>query len=256
MTIFELYQELDSIYNVNNQEPWDKSGLYLFANNNSTVAFNPILSLDINHYIIDFAISKNSNLIISHHPIYISDEDINNKSVKKIINRLIENKISIISLHTCFDMHDRGMNYEFLKKIGCKNIKKSPRNEYLFFGDFPKKISLKSLMEIIKEKNNLEFLTTSLNDEKYLNICKNIRIGFSSGSGSSSIESILLKDKCNVFISSEIKWHIWNNYTLNRKDILLIDVPHSIEKIFIDKICITIKSIKFLKVYPLKLYKF
>jgi dinuclear metal center YbgI/SA1388 family protein len=79
--------------------------------------------LDTTEEIIDEALEKNCNLIISFHPIIFSGikKITPNSYVEKIIIKAIEKKISIYSIHTSLDNHPQGVNYEISKRLGLIN---------------------------------------------------------------------------------------------------------------------------------------
>ena len=125
ITIKSIYDLLNSSFPIANQEIWDQSGLRLF-DLKSTPISKIILCLDCTKDIIDYAIENNYKLIISHHPIFTKNKyfepskfDIENIKILKA------HKISLLSLHTCIDNHEDGLNTYILKKIGVNNIQKN-----------------------------------------------------------------------------------------------------------------------------------
>lgn len=227
MKIKDVFNALNQLYDFNSQEEWDKSGINTndFLNNKITKAF---ICLDINEELIIKAISEKVNLIISHHPLYIDENDIKKPWLKKI-NKLIKlNEISIISCHTNFDKNKHGMNYHLCKKIGLKNINRLDNNYYIFYGDFEKGKNISDICNLLKQKFDLEYIVVSHN----IDLNKKInRIAICGGSGSNFIDDIKKKYKIDLYITSEIKWNYWNNKNNNK--MLLCDVPHHIEKEFI-----------------------
>lgn len=249
MIVKDFYNELNELYPFSLQDEWDKSGIFKnnFWNDELKV---PTLSLDINLSVVEFAIKNNSNLIVSHHPICINDSDLKKPLLKKMIALLDEYRISIISLHTNFDKAKYGMNYQILKKIGCKKIEKSIKSDYIFYG-YLDNLGIEKNLAQIKEKLDLDYLHCGKNNFDLLKTKnkKRFKIGVVGGSGSSCVNEIRKKDKCDIFITSEIKWHLFNYYNTIENQLVLIEVPHSIEKIFIETMIKKYKDISFL-VFP------
>ena len=85
----ELVNFLNNTFNFNNQEDWDNCGPNPkdFTNDNIT---NVFVALDINYETIKKAINKGCNVILSHHPILISDDNLDKISItnKNIIQLL------------------------------------------------------------------------------------------------------------------------------------------------------------------------
>lgn len=251
MTVKKFFDLLNTIYPIDSQDEWDNSGIYEFGSDQELS--NPILTLDINIDVVNFAINNNSNLIISHHPIYINEQDLKLKHIKNIFKKLKENNISIISLHTCFDKHKNGTSYQIIKRLKGFKITRSKKSPYLFFGTSLSKITFNSLINKIKNNLDIEYIklisskAELISNEKK----KNIRIAVVGGSGASEIDLITKKDKIDFFITSEIKWHMWTKNNIDYFSIL--EVPHSIEKVFIKAIKEKITNINFLEFYPNKI---
>ena len=123
MKIESLIKKLNSFSMLSLQEKWDNSGSQIIINNNEIGKI--LLSLDITEDVVDFAIEKNCNLIISHHPLLFSGiKSINyKKNSGQIIIKSIQNNINIISLHTNIDKSVEGLADYFCKKLKLKNIK-------------------------------------------------------------------------------------------------------------------------------------
>lgn len=250
MTVKDFYNLLDSVYKIDSQDEWDNSGMYEFGSDNPIV--NPILSLDINLDVVNYAIEKNSNLILSHHPIFIDPLDEKKKHIKSIFQKLSEHNISVISLHTCFDKNPKGTTYQIIKRLKGFNISRSKKSPYLFFGVSNSKLTFADLVKKIKNNLEIEYVNVLLskltNDEKKP---KYIKIAAVGGSGSSEIETIIKKDKIDFFITSEVKWHLWNKN--NQDYFTILEIPHSVEKVFIKTIKEKFKNIDFLEFYPNKI---
>ncbi|MDE6429331.1 MAG: Nif3-like dinuclear metal center hexameric protein, partial [Malacoplasma sp.] len=87
-----------------------------------------------------------------------------------------------------------------------------------------------------------------------LNNKKIMKIAVVGGSGSSEISTILKKDKIDYFITSEIKWHTWiKNISDSFK---ILEIPHSVEKVFINTIKKKFLEIEFIEFLPNKISSF
>lgn len=248
MTIKTFYNILDSKINISNQEIWDKSGM--IENDSEQILKNPILSLDINVDVVKFAIANDSNTIISHHPIYIDEQDLKLKKIKEIMTLIKKHKICLISLHTCFDKYEFGTNYQILNLIECDSIQKSSKSDYLFFGITKQKYHIEELLQNIKNKLNIDYLKYFPESIMKFEKKQNFKIGVVGGSGSSEAFEILKKDKCDLFITSEIKWHIWNYFNGIKNNFALIEVPHSVEKVILNFMIKEFDEINFLEYLP------
>ena len=85
------------------QESWDNAGLQVGLT--ETEVSGALLCLDVNEKIVDEAIQKGCNLIVSHHPLLfrglktISDLT----DVQRTVMKAIVHGICVISMHTNID---------------------------------------------------------------------------------------------------------------------------------------------------------
>ena len=78
-----------------------------------------VIALDCTQKTIDTAIQNGAQLIVTHHPVIFNPL----KKVIKgdIVYRLIENGISVISMHTNLDIAEKGVNQELLNVLELEN---------------------------------------------------------------------------------------------------------------------------------------
>ena len=104
------------------QESWDNAGLQVGLT--ETEVSGALLCLDVNERIIDEAIRKGCNLIVSHHPLLfrglktISDLT----DVQRTVRKAIQNNIAVISMHTNMDNAQGGVNFKMAQKLGLNDV--------------------------------------------------------------------------------------------------------------------------------------
>ena len=104
------------------QESWDNAGLQVGLT--ETEVSGALLCLDVNERIVDEAIRKGCNLIVSHHPLLfrglktISDLT----DVQRTVMKAIENRLCVISMHTNMDNAKGGVNYRIARKLELKDV--------------------------------------------------------------------------------------------------------------------------------------
>ncbi len=105
------------------QEAYDNSGLIL--GNPDTEVSKVLVSLDVDIDAIDYAISQNCQLVLSHHPtIFKAVKSFIEKTKEiSILIKAIKNDLALYSCHTNFDSADGGLSDLLCEKIGLKNIK-------------------------------------------------------------------------------------------------------------------------------------
>jgi len=112
MQIREIVNYLESLAPLSSQEGYDNAGL--ICGNKSTSITNALISLDCTEAIIDEAIEKGCNLVISHHPIVFKGlKTFTGKNyVERTIIKAIKNDIAIYAIHTNLDNYKFGVNYK------------------------------------------------------------------------------------------------------------------------------------------------
>ena len=104
------------------QESWDNAGLQVGLT--ETEVSGALLCLDVNERIVDEAIRKGCNLIVSHHPLLfrglktISDLT----DVQRTVMKAIENRLCVISMHTNMDNAKGGVNFRIAQKLGLNDV--------------------------------------------------------------------------------------------------------------------------------------
>ena len=100
------------------QESWDNAGLQLGLT--EAEVSGALLCLDVNEEIIDEAIRKGCNLIVSHHPLLfrglkqISGADY----VQRCVIKAIKHDIVVVSMHTNMDNALNGVNWKIAERLG------------------------------------------------------------------------------------------------------------------------------------------
>jgi len=122
MKLKELTDFLESVAPLAFQEDYDNSGLLTGSQEQEISA--ALLCLDITPAIVDEAISRGCNLIISHHPfIFRGLKKIEpGKMESEILIRVIKHEIAVYAIHTNIDNARGGLNEFLCRKLGLSNI--------------------------------------------------------------------------------------------------------------------------------------
>ncbi|RZJ75869.1 MAG: Nif3-like dinuclear metal center hexameric protein, partial [Flavobacterium sp.] len=132
MKLAEITNFLESIAPLNYQEDYDNSGLIVGNTNDEINA--ALVALDCTEQIVDEAIAKNCNLIITHHPIVFKGlKKFNGKTyVERVVLKAIKNNIALYAIHTNLDHVAHGVSAEICKRLGIVNAKiLAPKNNLL-----------------------------------------------------------------------------------------------------------------------------
>ena len=123
----KIYQVVDALEHyapLPLQEGYDNAGLQVGLTEAVEVS-GALLCLDVTEAVVDEAIRKGCNLIVSHHPLIfrklarISDENY----VQRTVRKAIKNDITIVSMHTNMDVAKGGVNFKIAEKLGLRNLR-------------------------------------------------------------------------------------------------------------------------------------
>jgi dinuclear metal center YbgI/SA1388 family protein len=123
MKLSEICKYLDTVIPLSFQEGYDNSGLQIgFPENEVSSA---LLTIDITEKVIDEAVKKGCNLVISHHPLIFSGiKKVTGRSyTERLLVRAIKEGVAIYSAHTNLDAVDFGVSRKMALKLDLKNIK-------------------------------------------------------------------------------------------------------------------------------------
>lgn len=117
MKAIEILKFLENYFPPSYQENYDNSGLCVGDVNSEITGV--LCCIDITNEVLDEALDKNANLIISHHPLIFQGlKSITAKSqTEKLIIKAIKNDLLIYSIHTNADNVFNGVNKKICEKL-------------------------------------------------------------------------------------------------------------------------------------------
>ncbi|MEZ5083750.1 MAG: Nif3-like dinuclear metal center hexameric protein [Bacteroidales bacterium] len=123
MKLIEIIALLEKFAPLSLQETYDNSGL-LIGEKDQEIS-RVLISLDLTEEVMEEAIAKKCNLIISHHPVIFKGlKSITDKnSTERIIKTAIKKDIALYAIHTNLDNIEFGVNDILCKKLGISNAK-------------------------------------------------------------------------------------------------------------------------------------
>ncbi len=217
MRIEEILRELDNFAPWQTALEWDNVGLLL--GRESQEVSKAVVCLDIDQNALQTATQVGANLIVSHHPLFISPLC---SVTDPTILQIAEQKIGVICAHTNLDIAPKGLNYALAKLLGLDNLRPISQSEPIgLLGQ----VSKQGLFEFAKScKNKLgapfakvyplqEFVQT---------------VAVCGGNGSSLLP--ILQGKADILVSSDFKYH-----QIIDSQVSILDVGHYwSEKVAID----------------------
>ncbi|NRA93880.1 MAG: Nif3-like dinuclear metal center hexameric protein [Psychroserpens sp.] len=121
MKIKDVIQYLESLAPLHYAEDFDNVGL-LVGNKNTDIT-GVLVTLDTLESVVDEAIAKNCNLIVSFHPIIFKGlKSLTGKNyIERTVIKAIQNNIAIFAIHTALDNALQGVNDIICNTLGLTN---------------------------------------------------------------------------------------------------------------------------------------
>ena len=218
MTVNEVLTFINTASPFSTAESYDNVGLLVGDRNDEVTGI--AACLDITNAVVDEAILKNANLIVSHHPVIFHPL----KKLEKTspVYKMAEHGISCIAMHTNFDMSEGGVNDALLELLGFtgSEVLSAVLPNGLGFGaicDVSFGFTPKTLAEHCKGALDLESV-------KYCGGKDEIhRIAVCSGSGGDFLQEAKAKG-CDALITGDVKHSVWIEAV--NSGMCLIDAGH------------------------------
>jgi dinuclear metal center YbgI/SA1388 family protein len=210
------------------QEPYDNAGLIVGHPNHDCTGV--LCSLDCTEAVVDEAIAKGFNLIVSHHPIVFKGLKQFDTSdyVARVVTKAIQNNIALYAMHTNLDNLLDGVNKTLADRLHLENRRiltvkpgfKDQNGEEIgsgLIGELPLETDEAEFLKWIKEKLNVSVVKHTQFTKKPLKT-----IALCGGSGSFLIGDAKAQ-KADCYITSDLKYH---DYFEADGQILLVDIGH------------------------------
>lgn len=224
-TTKEILDFINEKYPLANASDFDKGKVGMQFGSFSAQVSKVMLALDTTEAVIDEAIAKGANLIISHHPFMFSPlVNLNYDSpFGKMLTKVIKHQLNIMAFHTNFDVAEDGMNDELARLLDLNDIHYVTDSigvdSFLRVGSTD--LTLEELLLKIKKAFQQDAI-------RYVgNLNQRIKtVGIVGGSGSTEMFEAI-NAGCDAYITGQIPHHLGleaKNYNLS-----IIEVSHAIE---------------------------
>ncbi|MBC7485998.1 MAG: Nif3-like dinuclear metal center hexameric protein [Cytophagaceae bacterium] len=122
MRIKDVIQQLEQWAPRAFQESYDNSGIQ--AGNANLALTGVLISLDVTEKVIDEALQRQCNLIVSHHPLLFKGvKSITGKSdIERCLIKAIKHDITLYAIHTNLDHVSNGVNYKIAQLLELQDL--------------------------------------------------------------------------------------------------------------------------------------
>ena len=198
--ISEIYEYLCQIAPLDLQMDFDNSGFQIGRKSNEVEKV--LLSLDVTDSVVEEAVAIGAKLIISHHPLIFKGI----KSIDEVtpegnrILRLMENSISVISMHTNLDIAEGGVNDVLIRLLGAEPVCGLDGEGCGRVGEMKQAMPLNEFLSTCRDKLNANGL-------RYYDAGKKVhKLAVMGGSGGEALEDAYNYD-CDTYVTADIKYH-------------------------------------------------
>lgn len=225
MQIADIIQYLDREVHPEYQEGYDNAGFLL--GDPASPCTGALIALDLTDAVVDEAIERGLNLIITHHPMIFSGVKriTPTNTLGKLIYKLIRNDISVYSAHTNLDNLSWGVNGILSQVLGmeeCRILKpmdgqSDPNIGAGMIGRLPYPIPVSAFLEQVKMSLGLPVLRIS---EIASNVVNTVAI---CGGAGSFLIGDAISQKADIYLTGDLKYH---DFQRAQGEITLADIGH------------------------------
>lgn len=205
------------------QESYDNAGLQVGDPEMSVSA--ALLCLDVTEDVLQEAIERHCNMIISHHPLLFKGlkEVTGQTATERIVIRAIKENIAIYSAHTNLDSAWEGVSFEIAHILNLSNIRvlepnsQNPSTGLGVIGDVQPTPKLEFLRKL-KDAFKVKCLRYSAQSPQLV-----VRKAAICGGAGASLIRCAIDGNADVIITGDVKYHDFTTYGL---DIIIADIGH------------------------------
>ena len=196
---------LDRIAPFKLAEPWDNVGL--LVGHPDAEATGILIGLDPTNMLLNEAVSRGANTVITHHPLIFHPLPAINTAtpIGRFLEKALANRIQIIACHTNLDSASGGVSDILAHSLGLRDVEPLAAGGTLpgtgigRIGNFPDSLDSQRFMERI-------FSTLNLSSVQIAGVLPErvLRLALCGGSGSDFAEAAFAMG-ADVYLSAEIK---------------------------------------------------
>lgn len=221
MTVKDIMSCITEIAPLEWQEDYDNAGLQVGDPN--AVAHKALIALDVTEELVDEAIAKSCDLIVSHHPLifgglkHITPQT----SLERTVIKAIKHDISVVSMHTNLDNSFLGVSRMLAERLGLRDLHLlAPIDEERcgagMVGVLETPLDETDFLALVAERLGCPCLRHSALTGRKIQ-----KVGLCGGSGSPFL-SDALRHHVDAYLTADLKYHTF----FAPDGLLLVDGGH------------------------------
>ena len=224
MTVKDILNCIAEVAPLQWQEHYDNAGLQVGDLN--AEAHKALICLDITEAVVDEAVAKKCDVIVSHHPLifhglkHLTPET----NIERAVMKAIKHDIAMISMHTNLDNSYLGVSRVLSERLGLKNLcflQPSDAEPELcgagMIGEFEHPMEETDFLRLVAATIGSPCLRHSALTGRKIK-----KVALCGGSGSPFMQDAL-RQKADAYLTADIKYH---DFFVPEGNILLVDGGH------------------------------
>ncbi len=221
MKVADICRIIEDFASLDKQESYDNSGLQV--GDPEAEVKGLLVCLDITESVIDEAIAKGCNMIVSHHPLLFRGlKQITGKNhIERSVIKALQSGIALYSGHTNVDSVRWGVNGKMCEKLGLEVqgflSAKSEEAGLGMIGTFPYPLSEDDFLALVKKTFHVGCLRHSVRTGRTVR-----KVALCGGAGSEFLPEALAVG-ADAYLTADLKYH---DFHIPEGALLLVDAGH------------------------------
>ena len=210
MNIKEVVNALERFAPLPLQEGFDNAGLQVGLTEEQEVS-GALLCLDVTEQVVDEAIAKGCNLIVSHHPlIFHALKRINGgNDVQRAVVKAIKHDVTVVSMHTNMDNALGGVNYKIAEKMSLQNARFFAQEKMAdgvsggsgVIGELPQPMAAADFIQLLKQQFGVACVQANQLLQRPVS-----RVAICGGAGAFMLGDAIAQG-ADAFVTGEMHYH-------------------------------------------------
>lgn len=221
MKVAEVCRIIEDFAALDKQESYDNSGLQV--GDPEAEVKGLLICLDITENVIDEAIAKGCNMVVSHHPLLFRGlkQITGRTAVERSVIKALQAGVALYSGHTNVDSVQQGVSAKMCEKLGLRSLgflsAKSEDAGLGMIGEFDQTLSEEEFLALVKQTFACESLRHSAKTGKTVK-----KVALCGGSGAEFL-SLAIAAGADAYLTADLKYH---DFSAPEGRLLLVDAGH------------------------------
>ena len=210
MKIRQVLSALEQFAPLPLQESWDNAGLQVGLT--EAEVSGALLCLDVNEQIVDEAIQKGCNLIVSHHPLLFRGlkQLTGGDYVQRCVIKAVKNDIVVVSMHTNMDNARGGVNWKIAERLGLTDVRFFAPKQVDgleagsgVVGELPRPMAAEDFIQLVKRQFGVACAQCNEMLQRPVQ-----RVAICGGAGDFLLDDAV-RQGADAFITGEMHYHVF-----------------------------------------------